>query len=102
MNQNVQRYRLLRGVLTEQAVHEMFFADRPICSIDVATFAKGAELEERAGIARQIINRVRFLAKHSRSKYMPHTGMKQLIKGGARVLAGLPLEVPAYKPERNT
>lgn len=78
---NVIRYRMLRGTLDEYRTFDLFFGDAPICSIDNAMLFKGAELEERAGMARTIIDRARFLAKHARSKYTPHVGDKQIKRG---------------------
>jgi len=108
MNFNVTRYRMLENILNEHKVYEMFFAHRPICSIDTTTFVKGVELEHRASLARTGIDRARFLAKHDRSKYMPHIGNKQRSCKDDRRICGTEShtgwyhnELP-YKPEDNT
>lgn len=80
MNQNVRRYRMLRQVLQEHQLYEMFFANRPICSIEHTIFVRGINLQDRADIARQGIDRARFLAKNDRSDYLPHVGEKQIAK----------------------
>jgi hypothetical protein len=77
MNYNVLRYRMTRNVLNEYATYMMFFGDTPLCAMDDMVLRRGAELEEQAADALQIIDRLRFLAKIDRSKYMPHQGNKE-------------------------
>lgn len=83
------RYKVLNNVINEHKVHEMFYGHLPICAVSDATLRHGMNLEERANIARQGIDRARFLAKHDRSKYTAHIGNKQRSKHDDRRFCGL-------------
>ncbi len=84
MNLNVLRYRLARNVLFDARDVAARLGDKPVCSLTLSAGQVLGQAEERVVEIPKMIDRLRFLAKHDRSKYMPHVGLLQQSKHDTR------------------
>lgn len=81
MNFAVFQYRYARNALAQARDVVTRLDDRPVCCF--SSLGEMELLENSAKRAEEIpkfIDRLRFLAKHDRSRYFPHIGAKQQSK----------------------
>lgn len=77
MNLNVLKYRMTRNYIQHAMYRAPFLASLPVCQIDDARLRELADIEQKLPMARQIVDRLRFMAKIDRSKYATHQGARE-------------------------
>lgn len=86
MNVNVLKYHMTRNYIQHAMYRAPFLASLPVCQIDEPRLRELADIEEKLPMARQIVDRLRFLSRVDRSKYTPHQGMREKLRrtGGTK------------------
>jgi hypothetical protein len=77
MNYNILRYRLARNALAEARRKVEYLAAKPVCLVSAVELNILAASEGVCVDVPKMIDRLRFLAKHDRSKYTPHQGKQE-------------------------
>jgi len=101
MNIHTFAYQYARNQLFNSRLVVAHLLDRPMCDLSEAQWKMLVDAEQRMEHIPPIIDRLRFLAKHNRSKYDPHVGTKQRDKRDERSVCCLPDAVPATNTEEN-
>lgn len=82
MNVNVLKYHMTRNYIQHAMYRAPFLASLPVCQIDEPRLRELADIEEKLPMARQIVDRLRFLSRVDRSKYVPHQGARERARRG--------------------
>lgn len=75
--------------------------NHPVCSLTEEQWKLLVDAEQRLEFLPTIIDRLRFMAKHDRSKYTPHVGAKQRSKHDTRPVCCLPDATPNTEETEN-
>jgi len=77
MNIHTLKYRMTRDYITHARYRGGYIESLPVCQLSAPRVQELAEIEEKLPIALQIVDRLRFMAKIDRSKYVPHQGARE-------------------------